>query len=132
MKKLINRSINRYKKVTITCSKSNEQLAWEAETYKSYRWRITRGGYVCIKADIEYGLEHAYLSLNYTDGSVSFELEKEAHDLDIPERELQLIKEYLSNENSILTQTEVYTGKWNVIDTRQLSRDRKIDLLLQA
>lgn len=130
MKKLINRSINRYKKVTITCSKSNEQLAWEAETYKSYRWRLTRGGSVCIKADIENSFENAYLIPNYTDGSVSFELEKEAHDLHIPDAELELIKEYLSNESSILTQTE--TGKWNVIDTRQLSRDRKIDLLLQA
>ena len=130
------KSIKRTRSVRFTWSKPLEQLAWESKTYKSYLWRLTRGGSVVIKPSIDESsgntYDFAYLSLNYTDGSVSFELEKEAHDLHIPDTELELIKEYLANESSIRTRTQVYTGEWNVIDTRQLNRDRKIELLLQA
>jgi hypothetical protein len=130
------KSIKQTRTARFTWSVPAEQLAWETGTYKSYRWRLTRGGSVVIKPNIDESsgntYDFAYLILNYTDGSVSFELEKEAHDLHIPDTELELIKEYLANESSIRTRTQVYTGEWNVIDTRQLNRDRKIDLLLQA
>ena len=125
------KSIKRTRNVTFTYTLTPEEQAWESKTYRDYRY-IYNGRVVRVSPNIEnytYG-RLALIPVKENFGGISFRFLVEPDDCPTTEEELQLIKEYLANDKSIITETPMPDGKWNVIDTRQLNREKKLSFIL--